>query len=118
MAWRYEQSTGRLYSGNELVETGYSGALTCKNRPDRQHVKGMGPLPRGKYRVAGHSASKGPWTIILVQTSRETFGRSAFRIHGERVNKPAGFASEGCIIMSNSTRRRVLRECKVLEVVQ
>lgn len=118
MAWKYEQSTGRLYSGSELVEKGYAGNLTNKNNPDRQHVKGMGPLPRGTYRIAGHSASKGPYTIILMQTSGETFGRSAFRIHGERVNKPVGFASAGCIIMSLKTRRRVLREGGTLEVVR
>ncbi|MCT4706178.1 DUF2778 domain-containing protein [Enterobacteriaceae bacterium H11S18] len=118
MAWKYEQSTGRLYYGSELVETGYSGSLTNKNNPDRQQVKGMGPLPRGTYRIAGHSVSKGPMTIILEQTSGDTFGRSAFRIHGERVNKPAGFASEGCIIMSRSTRRRILREGGTLEVVR
>ncbi|KEY43798.1 hypothetical protein FB99_22500 [Pantoea agglomerans] len=53
-----------------------------------------------------------------MQTSGESFGRSAFRIHGERVNKPAGFASEGCIIMSLATRRRVLREGGTLEVVR
>ncbi|MCA1923163.1 tlde1 domain-containing protein [Buttiauxella noackiae] len=118
MAWKYEQSTGRLYNGSELVETGYSGSLTNKNNPDRQQVKGMGPLPRGTYRIAGHSTSKGPVTIILEQTSGDSFGRSAFRIHGERVNKPAGFASEGCIIMSQATRRRVLREGGTLEVVR
>lgn len=118
MAWKYEQSTGRLYSGSELVETGYSGNLTNKNNPDRQQVKGMGPIPRGTYRIAGHSQSKGPVTIILEQTSGESFGRSAFRMHGERVHKPAGFASEGCIIMSLSTRRRVLREGGTLEVVR
>lgn len=118
MAWKYEQSTGRLYHDSELVETGYSGNMTNKNNPDRQQVKGMGPLPRGTYRIAGHSASKGPYTIILLQTSGETFGRSEFRIHGERVNKAAGFASAGCIIMSLSTRRRVLRDGGTLEVVR
>lgn len=118
MKWKYEQSTGRLYYGSELVETGYSGSLTNKNNPNRQHVKGMGPIPRGTYRIAGHSTSKGPMTIILEQTSGDTFGRSAFRIHGERVDKPAGFASEGCIIMSRATRRRILREGGMLEVVR
>ncbi|WP_112291472.1 tlde1 domain-containing protein [Rahnella sp. AN3-3W3] len=118
MTWRYEQSTGRLYKGNELVETGYSGVLTNKNNPDRQQVKGMGPLPRGTYRIAGHSLSKGPATVILEQTSGDSFGRSLFRIHGERVGKPAGFASEGCIIMSPSTRWRVISEGGTLEVVR
>ncbi|HCB1914304.1 TPA: DUF2778 domain-containing protein [Citrobacter braakii] len=118
MAWKYEQSTGKLYSGSELVETGYSGNLTNKNNSDRQHVRSMGPIPRGTYSINGHSSSKGPYTIILVQTSGESFGRTDFRIHGERVGMPAGFASAGCIIMSLSTRRRILREGGPLEVVR
>ncbi|WP_095921969.1 tlde1 domain-containing protein [Rahnella victoriana] len=118
MTWKYEQSTGRLYNGSELVETGYSGVLTNKNNPDRQQVKGMGPLPRGTYRITGSSTSKGPVTVNLEQTSGETFGRSLFRVHGERRNKPAGFASEGCIIMSQPTRRRILREGGNIEVVR
>ena len=76
MGWKYEQSTGKMYKDGKLIETGYSGALTNKNNPDRQHVKGLGPLPRGTYKIAGHSNSKGPITIILEQTSGESFGRS------------------------------------------
>lgn len=73
MGWKYEQSTGKMYKDGKLIETGYSGALTNKNNPDRQHVKGLGPLPRGTYKIAGHSNSKGPITIILEQTSGESF---------------------------------------------
>ncbi|WP_313667912.1 tlde1 domain-containing protein [Atlantibacter sp.] len=118
MMWTYHQSTGEMYDDCELVETGYSGALTNKNNPDRHHVKGLGPLPRGTYKIAGHSTSKGPVTIILEQTSGESFGRSDFRIHGERVHGPAGFASEGCIILSLATRRKILRSGGNLEVVR
>lgn len=57
-------------------------------------------------------------TIILEQTIGETFGRSAFRIHGERIEGPAGFASAGCIILSLSTRRQILRDGGDLEVVR
>ncbi len=71
--------------------------LPIKNNPDRQHVKGLGPLPRGTYKIAGHSNSKGPITIILEQTSGESFGRSEFRIHGDHKYGPAGFASEGAL---------------------
>ena len=118
MSWKYEQSTGKMYKNGKLIEAGYSGALTNKDDPERQHVKGVGPLPRGTYKIAGHSNSKGPVTIILEQTSGESFGRSEFRIHGERKQGPAGFASEGCIIMSLSTRRNILRDGGSLEVVR
>ncbi|WP_297117450.1 tlde1 domain-containing protein [uncultured Enterobacter sp.] len=118
MAWKYEQSTGKIYKDGTLIKTGYSGALTNKNNPDRQHVKGLGPLPRGTYKIAGHSNSVGPVTIILEQTSGDTFGRSAFRIRGEHITGPAGYASAGCIILSLKTRRKILREGGELEVVR
>lgn len=65
MGWKYEQSTGKMYKDGKLIETGYSGALTNKNNPDRQHVKGLGPLPRGTYKITGHSNSKGPSLLFL-----------------------------------------------------
>lgn len=48
MVWTYYQSTGELWHKGQLVGTGYSGNLTNKNNPDRQHVKGMGPHVRSK----------------------------------------------------------------------
>lgn len=45
MAWTYYQSTGELWQNGKLVGKGYSGSLTNKNNPDRQHVKSMGPIP-------------------------------------------------------------------------
>jgi len=120
MTWIYYQSTGELWHKGELVGKGYSGNLTNKNNPDRQHVRGMGPLPRGTYHISGHSTSKGPMTIILKMTSGESFGRSAFRIHGERKPpKPPGFASEGCIIMGPHVRSKIiLSSDRTLEVVR
>ncbi|WKZ93841.1 DUF2778 domain-containing protein [Chimaeribacter arupi] len=108
MAWIYYQSSGKLYHNHEFVEKGYAGRMTNKNNPDRQQVKGLGPLPQGEYKIEGHTRSKGPMTIVLRQVSGETFGRGDFRIHGERKNGPAGWASEGCIIMKPSTRNRII----------
>ncbi|MGQ5714697.1 type VI secretion system tube protein TssD [Enterobacter cloacae] len=56
--------------------------------------------------------------FIIEQTSGESFGRSEFRIHGDHKYGPAGFASEGCIILSPSTRRKILRDGGELEVVR
>lgn len=118
MTWIYHQSTGNLYKEGVLIESGYSGVFTNKNNPDREHVKGMGPIPRGSYRINGYTDHKGPFTINL-EPQGTTHGRDSFRIHGERVNKPAGFASAGCIIMSNHTRRMVARSGdNQLEVVR
>lgn len=120
MAWIYYQSTGELWHNGKLVGKGYSGSLTNKNNPDRQHVKSMGPIPRGTWRIGDHTSSKGPMTITLTQVKGEGFGRSLFRIHGEK--KPpavAGFASEGCIILGPGIRAKIIQSSdKTLEVVR
>lgn len=120
MTWIYHQSTGELLHNGKLMGKGYSGSMTNKNNPDRQQVRGMGPIPRGKWRIGGHTNSKGPMTIILNQTSGETYGRSLFRIHGEK-RPPAvpGFASEGCIILGPVIRAKIIQSTdKTLEVVR
>ncbi len=119
MPWTYKQSTGELFYNGNFIEKGYSGRMTNKNNPDRQQVKGLGPLPRGTYRIAGQTRSKGPMTIVLSQVSGDTFGRNSFRIHGERVQGVPGWASEGCIIVGPGTRRRILdSNDTVLEVIR
>ncbi|MBD9554414.1 DUF2778 domain-containing protein [Pantoea sp. PNT01] len=120
MAWIYHQSIGELWHRGKLMGKGYSGSLTNKNNPDRQHVKGMGPIPRGTWHIGGHTSSKGPFTIILTQTSGESYGRSLFRIHGERKPpKVPGFASEGCIIPGPVIRTKIIQSTdKTLEVVR
>lgn len=120
MAWTYYQSTGELWYKGKLIGKGYSGNLINKNNPDRQHVKGMGPIPRGTYHIGGYTSSKGPMTITLTQTSGDSYGRSLFRIHGEK-KPPAkpGFASEGCIIMSPVVRGKIIHSSdNTLEVVR
>lgn len=119
MTWRYEQSTGRLYQNGNYKGKGYSGSLTNKNNPEREHVKGMGPLPRGTYRIGGYTRSKGPWTIELTQISGETFGRTLFRIHGDKRNGIQGFASAGCIVIAPSVRLLIINSGdNTLEVVR
>ena len=91
MTWTYHQSTGQMYHNGELVGTGYSGRMTNKNNPDREQVKGLGPIPRGTYRIGEATQSKGPITIVLVPNETNNMhNRDAFRIHGERRNMPPG----------------------------
>lgn len=119
MAWIYKQSTGELFHNGEMIEQGCAGRMTNKNNPDRQQVRGLGPLPQGTYHIGGYTHSKGPLTITLIQTSGESYGRSAFRIHGERIAPPAGWASEGCIIMGYHTRRLIaLSSDRTLKVIR
>ncbi len=120
-SWTYKQSTGELFKDGKLIETGYSGSLTNKNNPDREHVRGMGPIPRGTWKIGRTGTSKGPLTITLLHVSGNAYNRDmrTFRIHGDKRVGIAGFACEGCIIMSNSTRLLVSKDTgSVLEVVR
>jgi hypothetical protein len=121
MPWKYEQSTGRMYQDEALVQGngGYSGKGQYKNTPNAQGLSDNGPIPRGKWTIGGYTNSKGPMTITLTpKPDTQTFGRSAFRIHGDSIANP-GTASEGCIIMNATTRHMIINSGDTeLEVVQ
>ncbi|MFM0268275.1 tlde1 domain-containing protein [Paraburkholderia sediminicola] len=121
MPWSYQQSTGNLSFNGEFVERGYSGAATGKNNPAMQAVPNIGPIPRGSYQVGEPHTSPhtGTYTLNLTATAgTNTFGRSAFRIHGDSLHHP-GTASEGCIIMGVQTRHRIwVSGDRRLEVIQ
>ncbi|MDV5140882.1 tlde1 domain-containing protein [Chimaeribacter arupi] len=119
MTWTYHQSTGEIYHNSRYRGKGYAGRMTNKNNPDRQQVKGLGPLPRGRYKITAKTHSKGPVTLVLEQIEGTTFGRSAFRIHGERRCPPVGWASEGCIILDRDIREAIWDSGdKILEVMR
>ncbi|MBS0967655.1 DUF2778 domain-containing protein [Nissabacter archeti] len=119
MTWTYHQSTGEIYHNSRYRGKGYAGRMTNKNNPDRQQVKGLGPLPRGRYKITAKTHSKGPVTLVLEQIEGTTFGRSAFRIHGERRRPPVGWASEECIILDRDIREAIWDSGdKILEVMR
>jgi hypothetical protein len=106
--WTYEQKTGRLRDANgKTVAFGYAGNGEGKNNPDMQNVPNIGPLPQGIYAMVSMSLSTpkhGPYVIFLnPDKSNEMFGRSLFRVHGDKVGAP-GTASEGCIIVGRLVR--------------
>jgi hypothetical protein len=110
MTWIYHRRTGEMFRDSELKASGYSGRMTNKNNPSRQHVKGLGPIPQGRYRITENTQTKGPLTLVLQpDESNNMFGRDLFRIHGERTYGPGGWASEGCIILPPSLRREIWR---------
>lgn len=107
MGWIYEQSTGKLYRDGQLVALGYSGKEEAKNQPDLESVRNRGPIPRGAWTILGppftHS-KLGPVCLRLSpKPGTETWGRSAFLVHGDSVKAP-GTASEGCIILPRPVR--------------
>ncbi|WP_111932006.1 tlde1 domain-containing protein [Paraburkholderia bryophila] len=121
MPWTFQQSTGKLSFNGEPVETGYSGAATGKNNPAMQSIQNVGPIPRGSWQIgAPHSSPHtGSFTLNLApMVGTNTFGRSAFRIHGDSTAHP-GQASDGCIIMGVHTRHRIWSSGdRRLEVIQ
>lgn len=109
MAWKYDQCTGVLSKDNIYVGIGYSGHDDGKNNPDMEKVSGVGPIPKGEWKIIGHknSVHTGPFSILLMPNiSTNTFGRSAFRIHGDSIKHP-GTASRGCIILSRNVRDKI-----------
>lgn len=122
MPWLYQQSTGNLSFNGEFVQRDYSGAATGKNNPAMQTVPDIGPIPRGTYDIGAPHTSPHTGTYTLNLTpgpGTNTFGRSAFRIHGDDSLHHPGTASEGCVIMSVTTRHRIWGSGDhTLEVVQ
>lgn len=103
--WTWDQSAGLLTRASRSWR-GYSGAARGKNNPAMQAAVGVGPIPQGRWTIAGcrDSPNTGPRTLILTpDADTETFGRSEFRIHGDSIARP-GTASHGCIILPRAVR--------------
>lgn len=82
----------------------YSGQRPWRDICAHERRIGEGPIPRGRWKLGQpyHSAKTGPLSIPLSPLpGTETYGRSAFLIHGD--NKE-GDASEGCIVAPRSVR--------------
>lgn len=114
MSWRYEQSTGKLFTPEgTLIATGYAGGNCGKNpeginNPEMQNVKGVGPLPVGKYThgVVVMQSQLGVFAIPLIpDPANEMHGRGGFYMHGDKIAEPR-CASEGCIIMPRFVREQ------------
>lgn len=123
--WTYHQKSGKLFHNGVFVATGYSGQPGYKNDPTKQHLRALGPVPRGKWKITERYDSKnvGPYTLKL-QAVDDRFDdvhdetkRSAFRIHGDSIKNP-GTASNGCIILGRPIRERIWKSGdRDLEVV-
>jgi hypothetical protein len=118
--WVWDQSEGRLYREAKGVRTfvspGYSGKGRGKNNPSLQAVPGIGPIPRGRWKIGAPYNSKnvGPFALPLTAADgtaddrHDETGRSAFRIHGDSIRAP-GTASRGCIILPRKMRELIWR---------
>jgi len=110
--WWYSQSTGKIWRNNEpTLAEGYAGAGEGINNAMMQHVRNVGPLPRGLYRMAPAVTHPrlGPVAIALVHDGGNDMGdREDFWIHGDnrRMNRTG---SRGCPIFDRSTREILQR---------
>jgi len=124
--WIWDQSAGTLSRDGELVSRGYSGKSRGKNNPALQGLRGVGPIPTGRWLMTGvvmKHPKLGPYVIRLDKIDSkpgddtdEVTGRGAFRIHGDNAT---GTASEGCIILPRAVREQMWRSGdRGIEVVE
>lgn len=110
MGWQYNQTSGELKKDQIPVGKGYSGHGEGKNNHLRQSVPNVGPIPCGLWEIVGPpyiSADHGPYVLRLKPLPKtETFGRSAFLIHGDSRSAP-GEASMGCMVFAREIRAKV-----------
>ena len=107
--WIWDQSKGELSREGKVISRGYSGRGRGKNNPSMQSAVGVGPIPRGAWRILKHydSSATGPFTLWLEpKIGTDCCGRSAFRIHGDSIKNP-GTASHGCIILPRVIREQI-----------
>lgn len=113
--WTYKQSTGELFQNGVRLAAGYSGHAEGINAPDMQHVRSIGPIPRGMWKITApyNSDTTGPYTMKLLakdaapgDDTHQPTGRGSFRIHGDN-SKGDRSASHGCLIFSRTIREKI-----------
>lgn len=109
----YVQTSGvfvMLNNDDDLTEAwqGYSGSPQGINNPTMEHIRNVGPIPRGRYLIgAPHSHKRlGPVVMTLFPHGHAAHGRSGFMIHGDNMNLNRT-ASQGCIILGRDYRQRI-----------
>ena len=105
----FSQKTGRLTQDDgTYIALGWAGNGIGKLNPDAESMVAIGPLPRGTYQVGeweDQHPHLGPMVAALTQISGDTFGRSAFYIHGPAVDPVLyGQESKGCIVVPHFGR--------------
>jgi len=96
---------GHAYSGYDDGD-GIPELGEGKNDPTKERLRGIGPVPRGRYRMSRpfFHETAGPYVIRLTPLEgTETYGRSGFLVHGDSVRLP-GSVSHGCIVAHRAIR--------------
>jgi len=114
----YSQKSGELHaSEGNLLDKGHSGYGDYRDKPEFEGEKNRGVIPRGNYKVAEmvedaqgtRRAGMGQHILRLEPADAETrqrlkeMNRDGFWIH--KGTLPT--ASQGCILLPESTRKRI-----------
>lgn len=105
--WKYEITSGSLFHDEQYEGRGYSGTGAGRDKPSFDHIKAVGPIPAGDWAIgpAHDHPHLGPCVMNLDPVGATfTYGRSAFRIHGDNARHDA---SEGCIVLGPSLRHLI-----------
>lgn len=105
--WVYSIKTGMLTHDGSFEGTGYSGRGAGRNNPNYDHIRNIGPLPRGVYTIgkARDGGKLGPLVMALTpDPSNDMFGRAGFFMHGDNRD---GDASHGCIVLGHALRQLI-----------
>jgi len=112
----YSQSRGEIHiigqdGTDTLLAAGcWAGCGKGKNDPEMQHVRLVGPLPRGWYHIGEpETASTGPFSLRLMPApGTDMFGRDSFLIHGAAKDPDKrGEESHGCIVAPRAIREAI-----------
>lgn len=107
----YSQGTGLLYledgdGGRAILAYGYSGHGRFRDDPDAEDKAGLGPIPRGVWKVGPyvHHNGLGKYAYPLTPVGHDAYGRSEFFIHGDNSHGDKS-ASAGCIVAGLPARK-------------
>lgn len=122
MPWTYVQKSGVLLDPDyKYAGTGYSGNGKGLNNPLMQKVRGIGPIPCGRWAIVGEPFDDDKMGRFVIRLKwmgdKLPFGRDGFCIHGDnyRHNKSA---SQGCPIFPPKVRQAIVDSGdRVFEVV-
>lgn len=124
---QFSQSAGTFLTVIGQSYKAYAGHGDGKNNPAMEGVRGVGPLPRGKYRASEmfeNHPHVGQFALHLTPDDETrarivALGRDpdSFFCHGDSREHP-GEASDGCIILPVNVRLFVWEHAPWIEVTE
>lgn len=117
MPFIFIQKSGHfLDAAGKLIGTGVAGHGPGLNNPAMQNIRGVGPLPVGRYTIgdAYDDPHLGPVVMRLTpDPANQMFTRAGFFIHGFSATHYA-LSSDGCICLQRPSRESIADDDEVL----